>query len=40
VPVRHSLENYKATVFTTEVGDSRLQVSVKLKFQGTLILLQ
>lgn len=36
VPVEHGFSNYKATV-TTSMGGSRMLVSVRLAYQGTLI---
>lgn len=40
VPVLHGLPNYAATVTTADAGGGRTQVSVRLVFQGSLMLLK
>ncbi len=40
VPVTHGLQNYAAEIITADLGGGRTQVSVRLIFQGTLILIQ
>ena len=40
VPVQHTLQNYKATVTTTDAGGSRLLVSAQMTFQGTLMMVK
>lgn len=39
IPVPHSLQNYKATVITTDLGGSRTLFSAQLTFQGSVMML-
>lgn len=40
VPVTHSLQNYKATVITTDLDGSRTLFSAQLRFQGSVMMLR
>ena len=40
VPVQHGLQNYRATVITTDAGGSRTLFSVVMVFQGTVMTIQ
>ena len=40
VPVQHGLQNYSATVITTDAGGGRTLFSVVMVFQGTLMTIQ